>query len=212
MPRRCLRPVGRLRGCAEITFFETGSPPELKDEAGREQALMLHSGVLYADVNSPERPLPLAIKSVQENTVQGIKLYIKNFAASSVRRECSFEPSATPVSSRSFDCRNCARHLRTGPGRKGKEGIRVFEDAEGDFERVVARSGPRYRMRSLERLRELLGTRLFRLADGRTAEDAREEDLNEFPCSWLAAVMRYSGSGRRPFDYMLEAIETLQKP
>lgn len=198
-------------GASQITFFETGTPARLKDESGIERRFVLHSGVPYAEPNATARPLPLAIKSAEENTVQGIKLYIQNFAASSVKRECSFEPSATPVSSRSFDCRNCAKHLKTGPGRRGDEGIRVFDDAEGDFERVIVDGGPRYRMRDIERLRELLRTGFFRLADGRAPEEARQEDLNEFPCSWLAAVMRYSGSGRRPFDYMLEAIEVLQK-
>ena len=52
----------------------------------------------------------------------------------------------------------------------------------------------------------------FTLNSGRNAEQAIEADRDEFPCSWLAAVIRYASASPRGYYYALEALETLQDP
>lgn len=198
-------------GATQFTLFD--GDVALVNDSGKTETYALHAGIPFSDNSPTKRPLPLAISSAHQNLVEGTSLYLKNFAGA--KRECSFEPSGAATSGRSYDCKNCAKRLKTGPSTPKAGGIKSFDDAQGDFERLSG-TGALYRIRTMERLRELLSPPkageqgVFKLPNARVPELANEADLNEFPCSWLAAIIRYSGISRRGFDYMLEAIDTMK--
>lgn len=205
-PARVLS-TSRGWGATQFTLFNTARHRTLRNESGNPVSYEIIAGIPFATASNPGRPLPLLIQSAEENIRQGTELFLRGFGGA--RRECSFRPGGAAVSDRSYECIGCARRLRTGPSRLAGGGVRTYDDAQGDFERLPGAAGPLFKLRQMTRLRELLRSGFFRLADARTAEQATEADLLEFPCSWLACVIRYASVSRRGFDYMLEAIETM---
>lgn len=200
-------------GATQFTLFE--GEIKLLNEDSVEEVYTVHAGIPFSDKQPTKRPLPLALSSAEQNLVEGTTLYLRGFVG--IKRECSFKPDGVASSKRSYDCKNCAKRLVAGPFSPAPGGIKAFDDAKGDFERLVGTTAL-YKMRSLDRLRELLRKPtapgqigIFTLPDARGADDANEADLNEFPCSWLASIIRYSGVSRRGFDYMLEGVDTLKK-
>lgn len=197
------------------TQFTTFDEQEflLEGPAGAVVKFNFDSGIPVTMDDGTQTPMPLLISSEEKNVFEGLLRYLRGFRQSVVKRECSFQPDSNAVSDRSYDCNNCAKLLKTGPA-SIQDGLRTFDDTQGDFERVIPEKGKRlpvYRLRKMDRLRELLSTGKYKLEDARSADEAVETDLDEFPCSWLTCVAFYSGGGRRPFDYLLEAIETMAK-
>jgi len=200
-------------GATQLTLFSKTNE-ELEDKDGKNQQFNTISGIPTRVGDGSESPMPALIVSEERNVFGGMVLYLGNFQASPIRRECSFEPSSSPVSGHSYKCDQCAKLLKTGPSQKTGGGVVTFDESLGDFDRIAPQKGkslPLYRVREMDRLRGLLSTGKFKLADGRTAEQAKESDLDEFPCSWLACISRYAGVSRRGFDYMLEGIQTMAK-
>jgi len=195
-------------GATQLTLFE--GDVALSAVSGGNETFTMHAGIPFTKTPTT-RPLPLAIASAVENITAGTTLFLSNFAGP--KRECSFKDKQTGASSgRSYACHDCARKLQTGPSQPKPGGIRSFDDSQGDFEQIKPGGAFKglFRLRSLDRLRELLGDS-FALDDARGPDDVRESDLDEFPCSWLGSIIRYSGVSRRGFDYMLEGIDTLKK-
>jgi hypothetical protein len=200
-------------GATQLTLF-TRTKENLEDKDGTDQLFDTISGVPIRMGDGSQSPMPALIISEERNVFGGMVLYLQGFRASPVKRECSFEPTGTPLSAHSYKCDQCAKLLKTGPSQKTGGGVQTFDESQGDFERIAPQKGkslPLYRVREMDRLRELLSTGKFKLADGRTADQAKESDLEEFPCSWLACISRYAGVSRRGFDYMLEGIQTMAK-
>jgi hypothetical protein len=179
--------------------------------------LSMNAGIPVSKSGAP--PIPMVVASGIENAKIGIRTYLQAFQSTKngthTPNECTFIAR--------HDCVNCVKNLQLGspqldakgnPLRKG--GMRFFNEAEGDFERVIVNKQlSSHRFRSLARVQQLLSppttgaTPLYAI-QGKTAATVDDDDCLEFPCSWLTAVTRYAGAGEIAWYFALHAIFTLQ--
>ena len=133
-----------------------------------------------------------------------------------MKRECTFN--------KRDDCKNCVKNPQLGsvtlengkPKQRG--GMTFFNEAEGDFERVLVGGNLRsHRFRSLDRVAQLLASNQYVIPSNspkpgqapvpKAVDALTESDALEFPCSWLTAVTLYAGQGEIAWYYALNAVQ-----
>jgi hypothetical protein len=207
--------MSRGWGATQFTTGEAIPESRFPDVNGNLKDYTFHAGIPFSSPGDTEAPMPAFVASVEGNVLAGTTRFLQGFPPSG-KRECCFQPGTAPTSGHSYKCCQCAMKLNPGVAHAAGGGVKAFDDS-GDFVRLPGGKNL-YRLRSLERLRELLThdanttDGFFQLPDGRGSDEATEADLNEFPCSWLACIIRFAGVSPRGFNYMLEGIETLRNP
>ena len=178
--------------------------------AGPERPFRVVSGIPMADPGDNEPPIPLFITSAGKAANAGAKVYVDAFKSLTRRRDCTY--------STKYDCANCVANLETGRRQidkdtgkpRSKGGMRFFDEADGDFERVyVGQDLASHRFRNPDRLVQLIRQGTY-VIPGKTADTLTSDDAVEFPCSWLTAITRYAGVNEIAWYYPLDRIDAIK--
>lgn len=172
--------------------------------AGPSRNYLTVSGIPMSDTGDSNPPIPLFIASAAEGARQGAAIYISKFRATQKRRDCTY--------SSKYDCENCVRNLNPGTIQTGvvKGGMQFFNEADGDFARVVVNGRiASHRFRTVDRLKELIRSGNYSVT-GKSLDALDESDTHEFPCSWLTAITLYAGVGEIAWYYALDRIHAIK--
>lgn len=172
--------------------------------AGPQRKFLTVSGVPMSEPGDSCPPIPLFIASGAEGARQGVRIFIAKFRATQKKRDCTY-------ATRKYDCENCVKNLRTGTLLAGVTtgGMQHFDEASGDFERVVVNGRlASHKFRSVDRVRELVRKGNYSVS-GKAVDTIDNGDTYEFPCSWLTAITLYAGVGQIAWYYALDRIHAI---